>query len=202
MNPLEIASNLFNTISILLAGRNNVHTWWTGIVGSMLFCVLFMQTKLYADAMLQVFFIGSSTCGWVNWSKRAQSTARPIRRTRLLSLGLMFASAVIVTSGYAFVLHHFTDAFAPAPDAMVLVFSVLGQLLLVGRRIETWWCWLAVNTVAVPLYFARGLHLTALLYVGFWINAIVALIRWRRVLRCDPRCETTTSTTPAGRRRR
>ena len=31
-----------------------------------------------------------------------------------------------------------------------------------------------VNTVAVPLYYSRGLHLTSILYVGFWINALVA----------------------------
>ena len=36
---LELAANIAVAGSILLAGRNNVHTWWLGIVG----CALFMQ---------------------------------------------------------------------------------------------------------------------------------------------------------------
>jgi nicotinamide mononucleotide transporter len=39
-----------------------------------------------------------------------------------------------------------------------------------------------VNSVAVPVYFSRGLYITALLYVVFWVNAIVALVHWRRLL--------------------
>jgi nicotinamide mononucleotide transporter len=58
----------------------------------------------------------------------------------------------------------------------------LGQLLLMRRRIETWWCWLLVDTVAVPLYLARGLVVTAALYAAFWLNAVAALWHWRREL--------------------
>jgi nicotinamide mononucleotide transporter len=63
----------------------------------------------------------------------------------------------------------------------VLVFSVLGQILMMDRRVENWWAWLLVNTIAVPLYASRGLYLTAALYAAFWINAVVSLVRWRRI---------------------
>jgi nicotinamide mononucleotide transporter len=65
--------------------------------------------------------------------------------------------------------------------ANVLCFSVLGQLLLVGRRVESWWCWILVNTVAIPLYAWRGLYLTAALYAAFWVNAWISLLHWRRL---------------------
>ncbi|MEG1328932.1 MAG: nicotinamide mononucleotide transporter, partial [Janthinobacterium sp.] len=47
--PLEIAANVLMTVSIVLAGRNNIHSWWIGIVGCVLFAVLFFQVNLYAD---------------------------------------------------------------------------------------------------------------------------------------------------------
>ena len=97
----------------------------------------------------------------------------------MASLGLVALAAAL---GYAWLLHRFTDAYAPLPDSLVLAFSVLGQMLLVGRRIETWWCWLLVNAIAVPLYASRGLYLTAVLYAGFGINAAAGLVRWRRLL--------------------
>lgn len=39
MNYPELAANAFNAVSIVLAGRNSVHTWWTGIVCCVLFCL-------------------------------------------------------------------------------------------------------------------------------------------------------------------
>ena len=61
--------------------------------------------------------------------------------------------------------------------------SVLGQLLLMRRRIETWPVWLLVNSIAVPLYASRGLSLTAVLYAVYWVNALLAWRHWLRLWR-------------------
>ena len=79
-------------------------------------------------------------------------------------------------------LHTFTNA-GPRLDSLILTFSVLAQFMLMGRRIENWYVWLAVNTLAVPLYMTRGLNLTAGLYFLFWINARHGLYQWRKELR-------------------
>ena len=50
--PLEIAANIMTAICIFLAGRNNVHTWWTGIVACVLFIVLFYTAKLSNGRLL------------------------------------------------------------------------------------------------------------------------------------------------------
>ena len=39
-------------------------TWWTGIVGSILFGLLFYQSQLFADATLQAVFLLSSLWGY------------------------------------------------------------------------------------------------------------------------------------------
>jgi nicotinamide mononucleotide transporter len=185
MTSFEVGANTFNAASILLAGRNSVHTWWTGIVGCVLFAQVFFSARLYADTTLQVFFLASSVLGWWRWrTLRRDGQApleRPIRRTGLGLLAWLGLAGVGVTIGYGWLLHRFTDAYAPMVDSAVLVFSVLGQLLLVGRRVESWWCWLLVNTISVPLLAARGLYLTSGLYLVFWVNAVVSLRRWRRL---------------------
>jgi len=186
-SPLELAANVFNAGSIVLAGRNSIHTWWTGIVGCALFGVLFFKTQLYADALLQLFFVGSSIVGWARWHAHrdpltAATAERPIRRTAPFVFIAALTAAIAIGAAHAWLLRRFTDAFAPVPDALVLVLSLLGQLLLIGRRVETWWCWIAVNSIAVPLYFARGLTITAVLYVGFLVNAFISLRHWRSLL--------------------
>ena len=180
MTLLEVAANAVATVSILLAGRNSVHTWWTGIVGCTLFVALFWTTQLYADVLLQAFFVLTSIVGWWNWSERGRAVALPIRRTPKPTLAWMAAGATVAAVAYGALLHRFTDAYAPFADSAVLAISVLAQLLLMRRRIETWPAWLLVNTIAVPLYASRGLTLTAVLYAVYWINALVAWWHWSR----------------------
>ncbi len=180
---LEIAANLVNLLAVLLAARNSVHTWTLGVVGCLLFGWMFYTVQLYADVLLQGFFIVTSLMGCWAWLRGDAGTALPIGRIAPRDLLAMAALAVLVASGYALLLHHFTDAYAPWIDSLVLAFSVLAQFLLMRRRLENWVIWLLVNTLAVPLYASRGLHLTAALYLLFWFNAWYGLFRWRAELR-------------------
>lgn len=178
---LEIAANAGATLAIFLAGRNSVHTWWTGMVGCSLFALLFFQSKLYADVLLQVFFIGSSALGWWYWRRGDRGQELAVAPADFRSLAWPTVAGLAVAAAYGTLLMHFTDAYAPFVDSAVLLFSVIGQLLLMKRRIENWAFWLLVNSIAVPLYASRELYLTAVLYGCYWVHAIVAWIAWRRL---------------------
>lgn len=182
-STLELVADLVNLIAVLLAARNSVHTWSSGILGCVLFGWLFFESQLYADVTLQGFFIVTSALGWWAWLRGNAGTQLPVSRTAPGTLAWMAALAVVVALAYGALLHHFTDAYAPLVDSLVLTFSVLAQLLLMRRRVENWYAWLLVNTLAVPLYASRELYLTAGLYTLFWCNAWYGLYRWRRELR-------------------
>jgi nicotinamide mononucleotide transporter len=181
MTPLEIAANVFAGAAILLAGRNSLHTWWTGIVGCALFAWLFFENHLYADVTLQAFFIVTGFIGWWQWHHG--TVDKPISWAGRSSVLRAIVGGVATTVVYGLLLHHFTDAYAPFADSLVLSFSVVGQLLMMNRRIENWPFWLLVNTVAVPLYFSRGLTLTAAVYAVYWVNALVAWRHWMKLYR-------------------
>lgn len=179
---LEVGANAVNALSILLAARNSIHTWVTGIIGCILFGVLFFLSRLYADTVLQVFFIATSAVGWRQWRGGGGGRALPVTRVSSASLFLILLASVGVASVYGYVLWRFTDAFAPFLDSVILVLSVAAQLLLMQRKYESWWCWLLADTLAVTLFGIRGLWITAALYSLFWINAALALLRWRRLV--------------------
>ncbi len=185
MSASEIAACLSYAISVWLAARNSMHTWWTGIIGSVLYGWVFWSVQLYADVTLQVFFVIASISGWWHWLKGNRGAVLPIRKTRMGHLFLLLGGAVLVATGYGLLLHTFTNAWSPWLDSLVLTFSVLAQFMLMGRRLENWYVWLAVNTLAVPLYAYRGLSLTAGLYLIFWFNAWHGLWKWRKELRAQ-----------------
>lgn len=185
---LEVAANAVNLVSIALATRNSIHTWWTGIAGCALFGWLFFSARLYADVTLQVFFVATSVAGWWQWLHRdGRREERPITRASRATFARVVPASLAAAFGYGWLLHRFTDAYAPFADALLLTFSVAAQLLLMQRRLETWILWFVANSIAVPLYVARDLWLTAFFYTLFWINAPLGFLTWRRTLAAPPR---------------
>lgn len=138
MTPLEIAANLATTASIFLAARNSVHTWWTGIVGCALFVLLFYRVQLYADVVLQVFFVVASAAGWWQWLRGDEGRPLPVTHAAPAALAFAGIGGVAAAACYGALLHRFTDAYAPFVDSAVLVFSAVAQLLLMKRRVEAW----------------------------------------------------------------
>jgi len=183
--PLELAANIMTALCIFLAGRNNIHTWWTGIVSSALFGVLFFNNQLYADATLQVFFLITGVIGWIGWNAKNDNGVLKITNTPSDQLVTYLVSAILVAVAYGMLLHKFTDAYAPFVDSVVLTMSVVGQFMLMRKRIESWGIWLIVNTISVPLFWSRELYLTSILYGFFWINAIVSYFQWRNIQRLE-----------------
>lgn len=171
---LEWMANFFTVGCVILAGRNNIHTWWTGLVGCILYGVLFFQSKLYADTTLQVFFFITGVIGWMNWGGKLKN----ITTTSTSAKQIYFGISVLVAIGYGFLLKTFTDAYAPFVDSFVLTFSVVAQLMLLNRKIENWVVWIVVNTISVPLYWNRELYLSSIVYTIFWFNAWVGLYTW------------------------
>jgi nicotinamide mononucleotide transporter len=184
LSYLEYAANGFYLLAVFLAARNSIHTWWLGIIGCALFSAVFYLVQLYAETTLMLFFIVTNMLGWYQWGRARGIKA--VTSTAVNKLLLYSVLALLVTALYGYFLHNLTDAFAPFIDSAILMFSIIAQLLLMNRKQETWWFWLIVNTLAIPLYISRELYVTAVVYSGFWFNAWYGLYIWRRLNVSEP----------------
>ena len=197
MSALELAANVFNLLSVWFSARNNVHTWWSGIVGCALYGILFLDVKLYADVTLQAFFIGSCVIGWWNWKRgrpgqamesgaseplAAATVELPITRVSLAIFAGLATGAILAATSYGWLLHALTDAASPFIDSTVLALSILAQFLMVARKVETWPVWFVVDCIAVPLYASKGLWLTAAVYAFFLVLVVMGWVRWSRLV--------------------
>ena len=194
---LEWSAVIMTAICIFLAGRNNIHTWWTGIIACILYGALFFDAKLYADVTLQAFFIATGVIGWRNWvsttHKRTVQTAKgdvdvfdykepPITKATGPAFAIYIVIACVTAIGYGFLLHSYTDAYAPWIDSTVLTMSVVAQLMLMRRQVQNWPVWVLVNTLSIPLYFSRELYLSAAMYSVFWVNALISWKHWTALM--------------------
>lgn len=104
----------------------------------------FYEAKLYSDAGLQIFFFVVQFYGWYYWLKGRGDDGLVIvqRLTRNQALG--YAGAGIAGIGsLGTIMAQFTDASFPYWDASIAVLSVIAQILLARRRLETGWSGLA-----------------------------------------------------------
>jgi nicotinamide mononucleotide transporter len=198
MSPLEFSANVFNLLSVWFSARNSVHTWWSGIVGCTLYGFMFFETRLYADVTLQIFFIGSCIAGWWNWKRGGARGGQaivtpdgggtavapaelPIARVAPATAALFLVVAIAAALGYGWLLERLTNAANPFIDSSVLALSILAQLLMVGRKLESWPVWFVVDCIAVPLYASKGLWLTATVYAFFLVLVVMGWLRWSRL---------------------
>lgn len=182
MTALEISANILNLLGVYLAAKNNSWTWPVGIVGCGLYGFMFFDVKLYADVTLQVFYVMTSFYGWHLWKRGGQNDQElPITRVGHLAFFKMSFVAVAVTYLYGTLLSKTTDASYPFIDSLILSFSVVGQLLMMKKKMECWPVWILVNTLSIPLFISKGLYLTAGVYAIFWVNGVWGHFQWKNL---------------------
>lgn len=184
MNLFEIVGAVFSLLSVWYSTRQNVLVWPTGMVGVAAYAVLFFEIRLYADMLLQLFYLVVSVRGWYLWLYGGDHHDRlPVTRlTRRQVLGLVPLSALCIL-GLGFAFDTWTDADLPWLDSTASGLSVVGQLLLMRKKLQTWHVWILVNLLSVGIYLYKALYLTTGLYFLFLLLAISGLVQWQKALR-------------------
>jgi len=183
MNPLEILAVLLGLANIWLLVRRSIWNYPFGMAMVALYAVIFYEAKLYGEAGLQLFFFAVNAYGWWLWARAGGlEQAVSVRWLGWPARFAWLAAIAAVAASLGAVMHRLTDAAMPFADAGITAASMGAQFLLSFRRIENWVLWIAVDAGAVALYVARGLHLTAALYVAFLVLSVLGLREWIKAL--------------------
>ena len=181
MSTLEWIAAGLGIVTILLVVRRSIWNFPVALAMVTLYFFVFLDAKLYSDALLQIFFVAINLYGWWAWSRAPQVDDGVAVDGMSANARANWLAGTAIGSGLlGWTMATYTDAAAPYADAAVAGMSIAAQLLQSLRRVESWIAWIAVDVVAVGLYASRGLYPTAGLYAVFLVLATVGLIEWRR----------------------
>lgn len=186
MSVIEWVAALLGIACVALGAVRSIWNYAFGIASVALFGFVFFEAKLYSDTLLQIFFVAANLYGLINW-RRSQAEAGDVvvevmsHRARVV--WAVAGVAAIVTWGW--LMHRYTDASYPWPDAAIAITSVVAQILMARRCLENWLLWIAVDIASIPLYAAKGLWITMGLFVVYLGLAIWGYADWRKVLRAQ-----------------
>jgi nicotinamide mononucleotide transporter len=186
VSPLEILAVLLGLANIVLIVRRSLWNYPFGIAMVSLYFFIFLEAKLYSDALLQIFFFVVQLYGWWCWLRgRDMAGTLIVLRAGSTTL-LLWAVVIALAIGlWGWLMHRFTDAAFPWWDAAVAMISIGAQIMMSRRWIENWAAWVLVDALAVGLYAARGLTLTAGLYALFLVIAAWGWREWAQVGRAQ-----------------
>ena len=179
---LEIVAFGLAIAMVLANMRVNPVAWPLAIASSLLYALLFADSRLYGQASLQLFFVAVAFWGWWQWlrGRGADGGALVVHRLSARGRARVLALTLAGWPLLGLLLALGTDAALPYADALPTVASIAGQLLLGRKLIENWAVWLAVNVYSVGLFAQRGLWLTVLLYALFALLSVAGWRAWRR----------------------
>lgn len=167
--------------SVWLLAKNRSIGWWIGLAGTILYAIVFYQAKLYAEVGLQAFYFFTSLQAIAIWLRGGQNqTEKPVGH---VSQRWLIVSVVVAIAS-VFALQSFLMAIrgaAPFWDALTTIMSLVAHIYLMNRLVESWYLWIVVDIIYVPLYASRGLYLTSFLYAIFIVLAVNGLRNFQRI---------------------
>ena len=176
---LEIVAIIFTLMSVYLTTQNKISSWPIGIIGVILYGILFFQVQLYAEVITQTIFLIQSLYGWYNWSKLKNKSAAPITvisyREKLGWFVFIIISTIIL---WQILIH--TNASIPLVDSFTTTVSLVANWLLAKRKLENWHLWIFIDLIYVGMFAFKMLYLTSALYFVFFFMAIYGLYKWKR----------------------
>lgn len=180
MSHLEWIAAAFVLANVALVALRSVWNYPFALVAVTLYAFVFFEAKLYSDMLLQGFFFALNLYGWAAWVRARDDSGVPVRWMTDRARRGWAAATIAAWACWSFAMDRTTDAAAPWIDGAIAMLSITAQWLLARRRVESWFLWILVDLIAIPLFASRGLYATSAVYVVLLGLSIDGLIQWRR----------------------
>lgn len=181
--PLEWVAVVTGFLCVWLAARESLWNFPVAIVSCGLYIIVYYQSALYSDCILQGFFIALSFYGWYEWLYGgARRTELAVSRTRPYEWLWLTVGAVVFTGGFGYYLRHYTDDTIPYLDSLTTAISLAAQYLMMRKRLENWWLWIGVDALYVPILWYKQLYPTSGLYTVYLVLAVYGYVEWRKAM--------------------
>jgi len=197
-NIVEVFGAVTGIAYVILEIKRNILLWPLGILTSAVYIYVFGNNGFYAGMVLQGYYVVISIYGWYAWSKLTNGVrqSREAGGQGARGSGSEVKSDIIKIDGKTalicfmtslglwgllwFSLDRWTDSPVPLWDGLITSMSVVATWMLTRKFIEQWYVWILANAIAVIVYLAMGMYPTAILFVIYFVMAIIGARTWSK----------------------
>ena len=182
-NYIEILGAILGIAYIFFSIRQNILTWPVGLLTSMLYVWVFLASKLYAEMVLQFYYVVISFYGWYQWLHGNRNDNETALKVSRLTIHLGFVLSLITALIFVLIwiaLKNYTDSTVPVADALATALSIIATWMLARKILEHWLIWIFVDIFSIGLFWYKGLYPTVFLFVVYTVMAVVGFIDWKK----------------------
>jgi len=179
----EAIATLLGIAYVILAIRQSIWAWPSAFVSTLIYTILFWQAQLPLQSLLNAYYLAMAVYGFWLWHQPPQSDKAIQVHQQTFGFHLSFLLlGSLLTWGIGSYLQSGNYSAAPYLDAGVMIFSVLNTDLMARKLLENWLYWLVINSAAMYLYWLSGFYLTIVMFMLYFVLAIIGYLTWRKEL--------------------
>ena len=186
-NWLELLGLVSGLACVWLLIKENYLTFPIGLIYSVITVVVVMRAALYADVILNIYYVLMNAYGWYFWIRGGQerrvaseSEELPVGRVAGSLWPFLFVVMILGTWSMGWYFATYTNAALPYPDSFTTVASFVAMWMSARKYLESWILWFVIDVVQVGLYLLKGVEEYALLYFVYLVLAVLGFRAWSR----------------------
>lgn len=181
---IELIAVGFGLASVWLVKKEVVWAFPVGAVNVLIYVLICFSARLYAYAVINVFYFLMGMYGWYNWIRKTGSDDRvPITACRNKERWLYAALILVFFIAIYLILTKFTDSTIPLWDAVTTAIYIIAMWLMARKKIEHWLLWIIGDLVSIWLFAYEKLLFSSFQYLVFTLIAIFGWLEWRRKMK-------------------
>ncbi|MDP2560133.1 nicotinamide riboside transporter PnuC [Psychrobium sp. 1_MG-2023] len=180
-SPWELVAVVLAIAYLLFAMRQSQWCWPAAFFSTMIYTVLFWQSALLMESVLNAYYLAMAVYGWWAWRGNAEAAEpRPIVSWSLLTHCKVVAVLSAITLSLGYVMDNYTHADFAYLDTATTVFAVFTTWMVTQKVLENWLYWIVINSASIYLYLEKSFNLTAGLFMLYCVMAVVGYLQWRK----------------------
>jgi nicotinamide mononucleotide transporter len=186
-NYIEVLGATLGIAYIIFSIRQSIFTWPAGLATSLLYIIVFFQSKFYADMGLQFYYVFISIYGWHLWLKgnpENKSQALPVKRITRVQVIYASVFSLLIFGLILIILKSYTDSPVPIMDSATTALSIVATYMLARKILEHWIIWIVVDLTSAGLYIYKDLWPTVILFLVYTSMAYIGYREWKNTLNC------------------
>jgi nicotinamide mononucleotide transporter len=173
--------------SVWYSKKENVLVYPIGLISTIIYIYLSFNGSLFGEATVNLYYTIMSVIGWYLWMKKSPNqqedslqitySSKKEIQFQLLFFAVLF---IIVFVALTYLNKVFSKGTIPWADGFATASAFTGMYLMVKKKIESWYWWIATNIASIPLYFYKNYVVTSMYYVILLVLAFYGLKEWKQ----------------------
>lgn len=191
---LELFAVVVGLSYVILQTMQKPSMWVFWFLTSVAYFIIYLDAKVYAMMLIQVYYMASSVYGFISWQKtkslmyqhqqeigeecsKNAIVIRPMER-KLVVISSLIAVVVFILLSYIFT--NYSENPNPIMDSFVATLCMLATYWLSRSYIQQWYVWIVANISSVLLFASTGLYLTSILYFAYFVICFIGIYSWKK----------------------